>query len=641
MVDFEKQSDESDSNLKSVGHGNQTVTVIDSHTSLPGGLSQYPSTGNNVSNKYISAQQDLPGRGLYSTSSSSSASTQSHNSYTNFNTEKQPIHKHIIDSFRPINLEDQGFGNEEIANMTPLERSIVASARHPLARRLKTRHLTMIAIGGSIGTGLFVGSGYALANGGPAAVLIGYLIVGYALLTVVNALGELSVQFPVSGSFNAFFSRFVDPSWGFTLALMYYLSWAISYPSELIAAAMTIQYWNTSISPAVWVAVIWVVVSAINFFGVKGYGEVEFGLSIIKVLAVVGFLILGVCIICGVGDQGYIGAKFWHNPGAFNHGFKGVCSVFISVAFSFGGIELVALAAAETKNPKKSLPAAVKQTFWRVAIFYLLTMLIIGFLVPYTNDDLMNGEGIAASPFVIALEYGGIRVVNHIMNAVIVIAVISVGNSSVYGASRTLASLAAQGLIPNIFGYIDKEGRPLIAIIITSLIGLLGFLVVNKNEDEVFSWFFSLCSLASFFIWAFINLTHLRWRYALESQGRSTDEVIFRSPFGTFGSWTGLAVLIFIIGVEIWISVFPVGSPSADVVTFWKNCLSLPLLLVIWALHKTYYRTWNLLWIKLQDIDLDTGRREIDVDQLREELAEEREVLSAKPFYYKIWHFFC
>lgn len=218
---------------------------------------------------------------------------------------------------------------------------------------------------------------------------------------------ELSVQFPVSGSFNAFFSLFVDPSWGFTLGILYACSWLISFPSELIACAMTIQFWNTEINSAVWIAVFYVVIVSINFFGVKGYGEAEFFLSMIKVLAVVGFLILGICIICGVGEQGYIGGRYWHNPGAFNHGFKGVCSVFISAAFSFGGIELVALAAAETKNPRKSLPKATKQVFWRVTIFYILTAIVIGCLVPYNNEQLLNGgssSDITASPFVIAIQ---------------------------------------------------------------------------------------------------------------------------------------------------------------------------------------------------------------------------------------------
>lgn len=286
----------------------------------------------------------------------------------------------MIDSFKPMNLEEDGI---DTTHMTEMEKSVYATARHPLARRLKSRHLQMIAIGGSIGTGLFVGSGYALWQGGPAGQLIAYLLVGYALFCVVNALGELSVQFPVSGSFNAFFSRFVDPSWGFTLGLLYSLSWLISFPSELVACSITILYWNPHINPLVWIAIFYVMICAINMFGVKGYGEVEFVLSIIKVLAVVGFIICGICIAAGVGEQGYLGTKYWQNPGSFNNGFKGVCSCFISAAFSFGGVELVALAASETANPRKSLPRATKQVFWRITLFYIVSAVVIGCLVPY------------------------------------------------------------------------------------------------------------------------------------------------------------------------------------------------------------------------------------------------------------------
>jgi amino acid permease (yeast) len=546
----------------------------------------------------------------------------------------------FIDSFKPINLEEDGY---DTTGMTPAEKSILASARHPLAKRLKSRHLQMIAIGGSIGTGLFIGSGYALSSGGPAGVLIGYFLIGYAMLCVVNALGELSVQFPVSGSFNAFFSRFVDPSWGFTLGILYACSWLISFPSELIACAMTIQFWNTEINSAVWIAVFYVVIVSINFFGVKGYGEAEFFLSMIKVLAVVGFLILGICIICGVGEQGYIGGRYWHNPGAFNHGFKGVCSVFISAAFSFGGIELVALAAAETKNPRKSLPKATKQVFWRVTIFYILTAIVIGCLVPYNNEQLLNGgssSDITASPFVIAINSAGINVVPHIMNAVILVAVVSVGNSCVYGCSRTLASLAVQGLIPSIFGFIDRAGRPMFAIMFTNVIGLLGFLVLASDQDKVFTWFFSVCSLSSFFTWAAICFTHLRWRWALAAQGRSLDEVAFVSPLGTFGSYSGIAILIFVVGGEIWVSIWPIGSPASNI-TFWQNCLSLPLMVVMIVAHKTYHRTWNQFMVKLEDIDLDTGRREIDVELLKQEIAEEKELLRSKPFYYRFYRFWC
>lgn len=578
----------------------------------------------NISNRGSSSIRDDESASVFS---SAYSSTYEEGYFTRF-----------VDSFKPINLEDDGI---DTSNMTEMEKSIYATAKHPLARRLKSRHLQMIAIGGSIGTGLFVGSGYALSMGGPASVLIGYSMVGYAMFCVVMALGELSVQFPVSGSFNAFFSRFLEPTWGFVLGLLYAISWLISLPSELVACALTIQYWNTLVNPAVWIAIFWLVIVAINMFGVKGYGEVEFFLSIIKVIAVIGFIILSICIICGVGDQGYIGARYWHNPGAFNHGFKGVCSVFISAAFSFGGCELVALAASETENPRKSLPKATKQVFWRITIFYLLTSIVIGFLVPYTSQDLLSEDSeIASSPFVIAILAGGIKVLPSIMNAVILIAVISVGNSSVYGCSRTLASLAVQGLIPKIFGYIDKQGRPLFSIMFTNAVGLLGFLVSDNNEGTVFTWLFSVCSLASFFVWTGICVTHIRFRMALSAQGRSTDEVAFVSPIGIWGSITGTIILVLIVVGEVWISIWPIGE-SASNITFWQNCLSLPLTIVLYVIQKTFTKTWNVLYIKLVDIDLDTGRRDIDVERLKQEIADDKEAIRNRPLYYRLYRFWC
>jgi len=549
----------------------------------------------------------------------------------------------FVDSFKPISLEIEGI---DVSELTQIERSNIATARHPLAKRLKSRHLQMIAIGGSIGTGLFVGSGYALSQGGPGAMLIGYSLVGYSLLCVINALGEMSVQFPVSGSFNAFFSRFVDPTWGFVLGLLYALSWLISFPSELIAASLTLRYWNTSVDGAVWIAIFWLVITIINFFGVVGYGEVEFVLSILKVLAVIGFIIVGICITCGVGDQGYLGGRYWHNPGAFNNGFKGVASVFVSAAFSFGGIELVALAAAETANPQKSLPRATKQVFWRITLFYILTAIIIGCLVPYTNENLISSDDadsqIAQSPFVIAIEIAGIKVLPDILNAVVLIAVISVGNSAVYGCSRSLASLAVQGLIPEIFGYVDRAGRPLVSIVVSCLFGLLGFLVDAAQEETVFTWFFSICSLSSFFTWAAICFTHLRWRWALQKQGRSKDQIIFQSPLGVFGSISGIIVLLFIVALEMWVSLYPTwGEPGvAQNVNFWQSCLSLPLMIVMYIVHKTYRRSWNMIMIKLEDIDLDTGRREIDDSMMKIEIDEIRVNEIHKPnIFYRLFGF--
>lgn len=241
---------------------------------------------------------------------------------------------------------------------------------------LKNRHLQMIAIGGSIGTGLFVGSGSALAVGGPASLVLAYGLIGIMLFCTVQALGELAVAFPVAGSFAVYASRFIDPAWGFAMAWNYALSWLITLPLEIIAASITLSYWPgaASVNPAAWVVIFLVVIVCINLFGVRGYGEAEFVFSIIKVIAIIGFIILGIIINCGgvPGDPiGYIGTKFWYNPGAFHNGFKGLCSVFVTAAFSFSGTEMVGLCAAETANPRKTLPSAIKQVFWRILLVSL------------------------------------------------------------------------------------------------------------------------------------------------------------------------------------------------------------------------------------------------------------------------------
>lgn len=351
-----------------------------------------------------------------------------------------------------------------------------------LARTLKGRHLQMIAIGGAIGTGLFVGSGSALAEGGPASLIIAFGLIGIMLYCTVHALGELAVLYPVAGSFAVYGTRFIDPAWGFAMGWNYALGWLVTIPLEIVAASLTLSFWDGAkgINAAAWVTIFLVFIVAINLFGARGYGEAEFVFSMIKVVAVIGFIILSIIINVGGGENGgYIGGRYWHNPGAFNNGFKGLCSVFVTAAFAFAGTELVGLGSAETANPRKTLPPAIKQVFWRILLFYMVSLTMVGLNVPYNNGQLLDGSSDAdatASPFVISIQNAGIDVLPSIFNVVILIAVLSVGNSSIYGSSRTIAALAEQKQAPRIFGYIDRAGRPLVAILFSSAWGLLAFL---------------------------------------------------------------------------------------------------------------------------------------------------------------------
>ncbi|KAK9453437.1 amino acid permease-domain-containing protein [Dipodascopsis uninucleata] len=517
-----------------------------------------------------------------------------------------------------------------------------AGLESPLSRKLKGRHLQMIAMGGSIGTGLFVNSGKALSNGGPASLLLGFAIIGMMLYVVVHALGEMAVVFPVAGSFSAYSARFIDPAWGFAMGWNYALQWLVVFPLELVAASMTIEYWDVKVNNALWIAIFWLIIVAINlFFGVRGYGEAEFIFSLVKISAVVGFIILGIVLTCGGGPTGHFyGAQYWHDPGAFHNGFKGLCAVFVTAAFAFSGTELVGLAAAETSNPRKTLPSAIKQVFWRITIFYIVALTLIGLLVPYNNPLLLGSRShisATASPFVIAIHNAGINALPSVMNAVILIAILSVGNSSVYGCSRTLASLGELGLAPRALGYVDRAGRPLIAIILTCLFGLLGFVAATPAESQVFNWLLALSGLSSIFTWGSICLAHILFRRAWKIQGHSLEELPFKAHSGVPGSCFGLVLNGLVLCAQTWIAISP-PNEHPSVSAFFQAFLAVPFVLVCYIVYKIRFKT---KFIRPSTADLRTGRRNIDVDALLAELKAENDILQSKPWYYRLYKFWC
>lgn len=520
-----------------------------------------------------------------------------------------------------------------------------SSTGEVMKRNLKNRHIQMIAIGGSIGTGLFVGSGVALASGGPASLLICYFLISTMIFTTIQALGELSVTYPIGGSFLSLNSRFLSPCWGFCMSWNYLLQWLIALPLELVACAMTMRYWTDQVHPAIWVGFFFTLIAAINLFGVKGFAEVEFTFSIIKIIAVIGFCILGVIINIGAGGSktGYIGGKFWNTPGAFNNGFNGFCSVFVSAAFSFSGTELVGLTAAETANPRVTLPKATKQVFWRITIFYMVSLTIIGLLVPYNDSRLIgNGEGAEASPFVIAVRNAGIKVFPSVMNAVILIALLSVANSSVFATSRTFTTLAQQGFIPEFFGYIDRSGRPLVGIMTSLLFGLLGFLAASSHQSEVFSWMMALSGLSSIFTWMSICLVHVRFRAVLKHNDRTIDELSFKSMSGVSGSWWGIILNFAILVLEFYTGLFPnKGVNKVDIVHFFKVNLNLFCLTGMVLVYAIWKGRKSKFFVKIEDIDLDEGRRIENIEELKKIIRLEKEELEAKPWYYRLYRTWC
>ncbi|KAF5010844.1 hypothetical protein FDECE_3017 [Fusarium decemcellulare] len=552
---------------------------------------------------------------------------------------------------RPIKSRDGGYQPTDRPTMPVGDRHYdiraanAKTANTALARELKGRHLQMIAFGGAIGTGLFVASGSSLYRGGPASVLISYLIIGAMQYCTMQSLGELCVVFPIAGSFSAFSTRFLDPSWGFAMGWNYCLQWLFILPLEIIAGAFTITYWNEDLSKSIFVAIFLLSIVIINLFGVKAYGEAEFVFSIIKVTAVIGFILLAIVInIGGEPESGYIGGQYWRNPGPFNNGFKGFCSVLVTSAFSFTGTELIGLAAAETANPRKSLPTAIKQVFWRITIFYIVALMLVGLLVPSNDRRLMGGSNVAdarASPFVIAIEKAGTTILPSVMNAIILVAVISVGNSAVFGSSRTLAALAEQSHAPQIFAYVDKQGRPLMAIIFASCIGLLAFLADLSFHDAIFNWLLSISALSTLFTWASICLCYVRFRKAWAFTGHTLEQLPFKSHVGVMGAWFSFAGYVLVLISQIWIAVSPVPEPGADtsasgmVKTFFLKVMAIPIILLFYVCHKIWYRT---RFVRVDEMDVETGRRYFRIHIMTEQEREER---LGWPMWKKLYRLLC
>ncbi|KAJ2933240.1 hypothetical protein H1R20_g3809, partial [Candolleomyces eurysporus] len=514
-----------------------------------------------------------------------------------------------------------------------------------LQPKMKPRHLTMIAVGGSIGTGLFVGSGSALREGGPAGVLVAWILIGIMLINVTQALGEMSILYPVSGGFYTLAVRFLDPSYAFAMGWNYVFQWAIVLPLEITVAGTTVQYWGTDIMPlAAWITIFWVVIIIVSVFGTLGFAEEEFWSSCLKLLVVIIFIFIGVVCICGGGPSGgayseYIGGSKWQNPGAFANGFKGVCSVFVVAAFAFAGTELVGLAASETPNPRQTMPAAVKGTFWRITVIYITSLTIIGLLIGYDESRLLGGDadidGAAASPFVIVLKDAGINGLDHFVNATICISVLSIGLSCVYAGSRTLTALAETGYAPSLFTYVDKSSRPLWSLIAILVWGPLAYVNVVTAGDTVFRWLLALSGLSTLFTWLSICLCHIRFRRAWEVQGHSVDELPFRALGGVYGSWFGVTLIVLVLIAQFYVAIWPIGgmpdSPRETAENFFATYLAVPVMILFYAIGYAWKRT---LPQRAHEIDLDSGRKSwLTAEEMNEWRAERRRA----PWYIRIY----
>ncbi|KAJ1330972.1 hypothetical protein MN608_04428 [Microdochium nivale] len=477
-----------------------------------------------------------------------------------------------------------------------------------LRRGLHSFHLQFIAVGGTIGTGIFLGSGKALANSGPVSTLLAFVFMGSIVYSVMVSLGEMATYLPVAGSFTTYASRFIDHSLGFAMGWIYWFCWALTFALELVAAGLIIQYWNDSLSVAIFIAIFWVIFTALNFMPIRWFGEFEMWFSSIKVVTILGFIIFAICIDAGAGQNGYLGFSAWVEPGPFAEymvegstgKFVGFWSVLVTAGFSFQGAELVGVGAGEVENPEKNVPSAIRWTFWGIYSLFVATIFFIGLVVPFdTPELLLGGTNASASPLVIAANLAGVPVLPHIINAVLLTAVLSAANSNVYSGSRILIALANDKHAPQAMTWTNKQGVPYVAVATTSAVGLLAFINLSASGEKVFGWLLSITAIAGFISWSCILLCHLRFQKILAYRGISrVTDLAYTARFQPYLSWFGLFFCVLIIltnGFTVFI--------EWNVSDFFAAYISLILFVVLFVGHKLLVdRKWSL--IKLEDVEL-------------------------------------
>ena len=441
-----------------------------------------------------------------------------------------------------------------------------------LKRGLKNRHIQLIALGGAIGTGLFLGSAGVLKSAGPSMIL-GYAIAGFIAFLIMRQLGEMIVEEPVAGSFSHFAHKYWGGYAGFLAGWNYWVLYVLVGMAELTAVGKYIQFWWPEVPTWVSAVVFFVAVNLINTLNVKFFGETEFWFAIIKVVAIVGMIVLGCYLLfSGTGGPQASISNLWDHGGFFPNGGMGLLMAMAFIMFSFGGLELVGITAAEASEPRKVIPKAINQVVYRILIFYVGALTVLLSLYPW--DQLLqtlgaSGDAYSASPFVQIFSLIGNDTAAHILNFVVLTAALSVYNSGVYCNSRMLFGLAEQGDAPKALMKLNKQGVPLRALGISALVTLLCVVINYVAPKDALVLLFALVVASLMINWALISLTHIKFRKAMGEQGVVPSFKTFWFPFSNY---LCLAFMLVIVGVMLAI---PDMRPSVYAMPVWVGILFL------------------------------------------------------------------
>ncbi|KAI4686233.1 hypothetical protein J4E81_008584 [Alternaria sp. BMP 2799] len=505
----------------------------------------------------------------------------------------------------------------------PRHPSIVGSVKavtDQTHRTLKSRHIQLIGIGGTIGTALYVQIGRGLMNGGPGSLFIAFSLWCTVILAVTLSIAEMVTFLPISSPFIRFAGRFVDDAFGFAAGWNFFVFEAALVPFEIVACNVIIGFWSDVVPTGAIIAIVLVLYAVINMMAVKWYGETEFWAAIGKVLLIIGLLIFTfISMLGGNPEKDRYGFRYWKNPGSFTElyepgqlgRFLGFLQCLIQASFTIAGPDYVSMAAGETENPRKVMPRAYNAVFYRLTTFFVLGSLAVGINVPYNDPELIaafrDGKpGAAASPYVIAMNRLRIEGLPHVVNAGVLASAFSAGNSYVYCASRSLFGLALEGKAPKFLTKCTKQGVPFYCVFFVLLIALLSFLQLSENSAVVLNWFVSLVTASQLINFSVMCFTFLKFHKACQAQGLDRDTLPYKGMAQPYAAWYGL-VCTFIMTFVGGYTVFLNGKWAvADFLFSYLMVFAFPVLFVFWKVLK------RTKWVSPSEADLVTDLAEIE-----------------------------
>ncbi|KAL4780065.1 amino acid permease/ SLC12A domain-containing protein [Aspergillus varians] len=503
-------------------------------------------------------------------------------------------------------------------------------------RGLSPRAVIMLSLGGGIGLGLWIGTGTALSSAGPAGCAIAYALVALAIYIEFLSIGEMTCYKPINGGYIRQCMEYVDKAAAFAVGMNLWFSWTMTVPAELIACIDVLQYWEAprNFPMAAYISIFAVVTAVPNLFGVRKYGHVEIVMSGLKVFSIVSSMCFLFIMASGglPASTGPLVFHYWKTPGAFHNGMKGICKALLQAAFSCPSAAWVAITAGEMQDPRRTVKRSINPLFFRMFVFYIVNIWLVGMCVPYNHPDL-GRSGTLSSPFIVAVRDGGSPTFAHILNGLVFITVLSCAITSYYVASRCLAHMSDLHIIHACFGAKDAAGRPWLSFILSGLLGGgLTYLNLNNTSVEVYNWFSNLVGVSSFTNWILIYISHLRFRQGLKAQHIDHRTLPFRDRCAPYSQYLGILLVVLFLAAQLYFAIFPfTGKPSAE--NFFATYITVPLFALDWILYKLWFKTKI---VAPKDIDFTPA---LYFDKIDEEEKEEERVNPTvkQPMLARIW----